>query len=194
MKLILIAVVAFSTSAWSQSLADAARANRERQNQPVEKTQKRVFTNDDMQSVAPASSSEAPPEFDSLRFTFRQICDDPRTEKGQKLSDSDKQSIADFVKPLRARISEHERMQKKYEDDVVVLNREFEKEDAKYWPNGTPLPQATIDKSKQLRKDYDAKKAALEQKADNELKSSKSITKGLEELAKECPAAAKTTM
>jgi hypothetical protein len=99
--------------------------------------------------------------------------------------------MSDALKPLRERTSRHELMQKRYSDQIVVLDRQFEEEFAKYWPKGTPLPQETIDKSKALRKEYDAKKASLEAKADNEGAASRQLQRDVEAAGAECPAAMK---
>ena len=187
-----LAILLCSISVHGQSLADAARANREQKRAPA----KIVLTDDDVRSESAAASSElsgdAGKDLNALRFVLQNICADPKTDHGKTLSTADRQSIADAQKPLRARVQDHERMHQYYKDEVSALNKRFEAEDAQYWPvSGRPLAEWQIEQSKALRKNFDAKKSAAEKAADDETEKAKALQKEIEATNGTCPAAAK---
>jgi hypothetical protein len=100
-RISVLAILTLAVSSWAQSLGDVARANRERPKQPTAK----VVTNEDLKSddgeKQSGTSGDLEQELDRMRSVFREICSDPKTEHGRKLSDYENQAIADRVKPLR---------------------------------------------------------------------------------------------
>ena len=188
----LLALLGLAVTSWAQSLGDVARANREH---PKPRAAK-VITNENLKSDSSekksAPSGDLKQELDDVRLVLREICSDPKTEHGRKLSDSDKQSIADAVKPLRARVTEFERIQKGYKDALAALNADMEAEINKAWPTARPFTETDVQRVKFIRQDYEARTASLIKKGESELQGYLTLQKDLESAGTECPEAAKT--
>ena len=187
-----LAILALAVSSWAQSLGDVARANRERPKQSSVK----VITNDDLKRDSSEKESGTTGDFqqalDRMRSTFREICSDPKTDHGRKLTEYNKQEIADRVKPLRARVDEFERIRKGFQEAVAALNNEMEVEIKKAWPTVRPFTQADVQRVKTIREEYEARKSSLVKKGESELQGYLSLQKDLESIGAECPEAAKT--
>src|SRR5262245_16107574 len=118
-------VLALVLASQAQSLGDLARENRER---PKARAS-RVITNDNLQEPATdAQPRTLDQELARMRKIFRDICADPRTNGGRVLSDFDKRAIDEGVKPLRVRVAEYERIQKKYVDALAAPSADMEAE------------------------------------------------------------------
>jgi len=188
-----LALMVLAVSSWAQSLGEVARATRERPKQPATK----VITNEDLKPDPTDENASGPSidlkqEIEHMRRVFHQICTDPRTQHGSKLSDYDKQEIAEGVKPLRARVKEFERIQKQYKDALAALDADMEAESKKAFPVGRPFNQKDIEKMKSMQEDYESRKAALIKRGESELQGYQAMQKELESVGNECPEAAKT--
>src|SRR6476659_6167589 len=98
MKKLLVVVLMLMGTCCAQSLGDVAKANREKAKNSKTKT----ITNEDLpgEKRVDANSTLAL-ELDHVRQVLRGIGEDAKTNKGRVLSDDDKQSLDDGVKPLR---------------------------------------------------------------------------------------------
>ena len=191
-RISVLAILTLAVSSWAQSLGDVARANRERPKPPTAK----VVTNEDLKSddgeKQSGTSGDLEQELDRMRSVFREICSDPKTEHGRKLSDYENQAIADRVKPLRARVDQFERIRKGFKEALAALDNEMQIEIKKAWPTGRPFTQADVQRVKTIREDYDARKSSLIKKGESELQGYLVLQKDLESVGAECPEAAKT--
>src|SRR5256885_8322792 len=115
-RMAVLIVLTLTASGWAQSLGDVVRADRERAKPRAAK----VVTNDDLSGDAETkedgNSGSLAAELAYMRKVLRGICSDPKTDHGTRLADEDKQAIDDGVTPLRARMDDFERIQKKYKD------------------------------------------------------------------------------
>ncbi len=184
-------ILALSYSVWAQSLGDVARASREHTKSA------KVITDDDVKtegpSDAPASNSgDLTQEVDHMRKIFRQICADPRTDHGRKLSDDDKRDMNEAVKPLRVRVNQFEQTQQHYKDALADIDKKYEAKFKEIWPTTRPATDDDIEKGKALKQQYELEKASLLKQGDGELLPYQSLMKQLESVGRECPAAAKT--
>ena len=158
----MLAILTLAVSSWAQSLGDVARANRERPKQPTAK----VVTNEDLKSddgeKQSGTSGDLEQELNRMRSVFREICSDPKTEHGRKLSDYENQAIADRVKPLRARVDQFERIRKGFKEALAALDNEMQVEIKKAWPTGRPFTQADVQRVKTIREDYEASEIVID--------------------------------
>jgi hypothetical protein len=189
-RAILLLMLAFGLSLWGQSLGDVARENREHAKAT------KVITNDDIPGATrtepSAVAGDLREELQHVRQILHQICSDPRTSHGRKLSDYDKRDIEDGVKPLRARVKEYEGVQKRYKDALAEIDKSWEEKFKASWPSGRPATEEDVDRVKALRRDYESEKTALQSKGESELQGYMVLQKELESVGKECPEAAKT--
>jgi len=191
-RISVLAILSLAISGWAQSLGDVARANRERPKQSSVK----VITNDDLKRDSSEKESGTTGDFqqdlDRMRSTFREICSDPKTDQGRKLTEYNKQEIGDRVKPLRARVDEFERIRKGFQEAVAALDNEMEVEIKKAWPTVRPFTQVDVQRVKTIREEYEARKSSLVKKGESELQGYLALQKDLESIGAECPEAAKT--
>src|SRR5512147_2330865 len=110
----------------AQSLGDVVRADRERPRKHAAK----VITNDDLRPLhedpETGMTADLFDELAHMRVVLREICSDPRSDRGRKLSDYDQRSLADAAKPLRARVAAFERMDKDYKDALAALDQSMD--------------------------------------------------------------------
>lgn len=184
-RLAILAILLASGSLWAQSLGDVARETRERP-----KVSAKTITNEDLTPPEPETSfTPIQQELDRMRVVFRQICDDPRTNNGHDLSEYDKVFVEEAVRPLRARKIEWERTQKDYKNQIAALDKEQDETIEKDWPKGKST-QADLDRMKTINEDYDARRKAIRDEAEQVLKPYVEFGRQLEEVEKDCPAAA----
>ena len=173
----------------AQSLGDVAKANRDKPKNPKTKT----ITNEDLPGEKRVdTNSTLALELEHVRQVLRGICEDPKTNNGRVLSDYDKQSLDDGVKPLRVRVNEYERIQKEYKQAFKKIEEDTEVALAAATPKGRPFTDEDMQKIKSIRIDYDARRAALQKEAEARLGDYRKLQLELEEVGKECPEAAKT--
>lgn len=196
--LCVVTILIFAAPGWAQSLADIARADREREKPRARK----VITNENLQNFAVEEKSAAekkdePEPTDPLqrelyrvRHILRGICADPRTESGSNLSNDDKQAMNEGVKPLRARVQDFELSRKKYNEALAAVDREFEPRIIKAVYTGREFTDADLQRVKALRQEHDARQAALTQQFQREVESFKAMQQQVEAVIDECPAAA----
>jgi hypothetical protein len=122
--------------AWKlgQSLGDVARDSRERK----KATATKVITDEDLEPKKPGSTSGLDKELDRMRKILLAICDDPKTEHGRNLSDYDKKTITDGVKPLRSAWPSTRASRKKYKDDLAEMETYYEAEFQKTFSHDRP--------------------------------------------------------
>ena len=176
---------------WGQSLGDVARASREHTKSA------KVITDDDVKSEGPSdvpatNAGDLTQEIDHMRKIFRQICADPRTDHGRKLSDDDKHEMNEGIKPLRVRVNQFEQTEQHYKDALADLDKKYESKFKEIWPTTRPATDEDVEKGKALKQQYEVEKAALLKQGDGELQPYQSLLKQLESVGRECPAAAKT--
>ena len=188
--LLFILIFVLGCSTWAQSLGDVARADRDHA-----KTAK-IITNDDIPSALQAEPSgvagDLTQELQNMRKILHQICSDPRTNRGRKLSDYDKRDIDSGVKPLRARVNEFETLQNRYKEELAELDKNWEAKLQATWPKGRAATDDDIQRVKALREQYESEKTALRSKAESDLQPYVALQKELESVGKECPEAAKS--
>ena len=118
-----------------------ARASRESK----KATPAKVFTDEDLEPKKPSSSpgysGDLGKELDRVRKILRGVGEDAKADHGRDLSDYDKKTIADGVKPLRFRVAEYESTQKKYKDELAEMEKYYEAEFQKTFPHDRPLSQ-----------------------------------------------------
>jgi hypothetical protein len=173
----------------AQSLGDVAKANREKSKTSRTKT----ITNEDLLGTKRAeASTNLQSELAHVRQVLQGICADPKTNNGRILSDYDKQSLDDGVKPLRARVTEYERIQKEYKQAFKKIEEDTEVALAAATPKGRPITDEDVQKIKSIRIGYDSRRAQLQKEAEARLGDYRKLQLELEEIGKECPEAAKT--
>ncbi len=183
------AILLCASASWPQSLGEIARANREQKKQRAAK----VITNEDLKHENESGlATDVDLELDRMRVVFREVCADPRTEHGNRLSDADRKAIDDGVKPLRARVNAYERVQKQYKDELKALDEQMEMQMAKAWPKDRAFTEQDVERIKALRAEHEVRRLALISRGEGELKGYIELQKQLEAVATECPAAAKT--
>jgi hypothetical protein len=179
----------------AQSLGDVAKENREK---PKPSKTSKTITNEDLPAEKqgrPSSqfqSRDLQRELDHVRQVLQGICLDPKTNQGRILSDYDKQSLDEGVKPLRARVNEYERIQKEYKQSFAKIEEDTEIALAAATPKGRPITEQDIQKFKSIRADYYARREQLQKEAEARLGDYRKLQLELEEIGKECPEAAKT--
>src|SRR3954469_25464137 len=184
-----IAVLALLGMCHAQSLGDVAKANRDKPKNSKTKT----ITNEDLPGEKHSRpSSDMQRELDYMRQVLQGICLDPKTNQGRILSDHDKQSIDDGVKPLRARVNQYERIQKEYKQSFTKLDEDAEIALAAATPKSRPITDEDVQKFKSIRTNYAARRAELQKEAEARLGDYRKLQLELEEVGKECPEAAKT--
>ncbi len=187
-RLAILVLLLASVSASAQSLGDVARESRERPKHAA-----KTITEDDLKPVEPpAPTTPVQHDLDRMRAVFREICDDPRTKNGTELSDYDHQIIDEAVKPLRARKNQWEQVQKDYKDKVAALETEMDSEVEKMWPKGRPATESDMARMKAINEDYDGRRKEVRNEAERVLQPYFQFGRDLEEVGKECPAAAKS--
>jgi hypothetical protein len=173
--------------AWKlgQSLGDVARDSRERK----KATATKVITDEDLEPKKPGSTSGLDKELDRMRKILLAICDDPKTEHGRNLSDYDKKTITDGVKPLRSAWPST-RASRKNTRTIWLKWRRITRRSFRRHFHTTGQPD--IDRVKALRLEYEGKKQNLVNRGELDLKDYGAFQKQLESVGEECPLAAKT--
>jgi chromosome segregation ATPase len=183
-RLCAFAMIIVLSSLWAQSLGDVARAT---SNRPKAS---KVITNDDL--ATPDRTDSLQQELDRMRFVLREICADPKTERGRKLSNYDKRSIDEAVKPLRERVNAYERLRNDYKERLDALDKEMEEDSRKKWPKDRPFTEGDIQRRNAMAQDYRSRRAALAAQGENEFAGYREFQLQLESVGNECPEAAKT--
>jgi hypothetical protein len=191
-RMAVLVVLTLAVSGRAQSLGDVVRADRERPKPRAAKVVTNDNLNGDVDAKEDGNSGSLAAELAYMRKVLRGICSDPRTDHGTKLADEDKQAINDGVTPLRARMDDFERIQKKYKDALAALDEKLEADIFRVAKTGGPLTERDIQRMKSVRADYDTRRAALMMNAKAELKDYETLQKELESVGSECPEAAKT--
>src|SRR4051794_27093316 len=95
-------VLLFPMALFSQDLAEAARAARER----AKSSKRPTITNDDAPSASKSSApgSEWKDALDHMRSVFQDVCADPNTKNGRIFTDEQLRQMNEAAKPLRARL------------------------------------------------------------------------------------------
>jgi hypothetical protein len=193
--IVAITAVLVAVSSWGQSLGDVARADRARAKTPATKT----LTDDDLKKddsvkAGGESQSSAPDglqdELEHMKNVFHQICSDPRTDHGGRLSDNDRQEIADAAKPLRERVQKFQDAGAQYKSELEGLNKKMEAEVKSALPSNRAPTDADTQKVKALQQKYDSQKVSLLDRAKSDLREYEGLQKQLEAVGNECPKAA----
>jgi len=186
-KLCLWLLIAGSTSLWSQSVVDAARATREKKTSP-----QRTITSDDLDGIPQAvAESNWNRDLRKLENVFRDICADPQTNNGRELSAENKESLEVAVGPLRVRRLAEE---KKLRDWKEMLARLDSEQDAAI-AAAIPRDRAFSDDDRQrvvgIREDFKVRRKNIVANVEIDEKGYQSTMKDIVKVAEACPEAAK---
>jgi hypothetical protein len=190
-KLVLLILLSLTVAGWAQSVADAARATRDKAKPIARKT----ITDDDLTIGGSSSSSgevDWQAQLDTMRNVFRRICSDPKTQNGRVLSEQDRGAIDDAVKPLRTRIDGVNAKSKEYKEEFAKLEKEQEAALLGTLPKGDQFTDAERQKITEINSDYDSRRKALKAKVEQELKANEQLKNDVVAVGEECPAAAQT--
>jgi hypothetical protein len=176
-----------SPALWSQDLAEAARAARERA-----KATKHVITNEgaDQPPAAPSESASWSDALQNMRYVFRDVCADPQTKKGKMFTDAQMNTMRDAAKPLRDRDAQLAAKEKEFNARFAQLDREQEQAITALIGNRAPSEEERkqIDA---INQEYDVRRKALRTQAEDFLAGAAKIRQEIGATAEECPEAAK---
>jgi hypothetical protein len=174
---------------WSQDVAEAARAARERA-----KTSKRAaVTLDDTATAGTTTSSPVSwnDALQNMRKAFHDVCSDPQTDKGKLFTDAQMNTMQEAAKPLRERDAQLSAKEKDFNERFAQLDREQEQAIANVvGPAGKPNEEQRKQVDA-INQDFDVRRKALKAGAEDFLANAAKLRKEVAATSEECPEAAK---
>jgi hypothetical protein len=186
MKILLAIALAATSTPFSpaQSVADAARANRDKPKAS------RIITNDDLNAdKAPYPETPWSSELEQAKEALRLVCADPETHNGKNLSESDLKNLYTAARPI---YNKRLALEKKLDDWQAALKK-VDADEEKALIAAAPK-QGFTEKDKErflaIRDDFNSQRESIKHNAQSDIDTYEQFKKDLTEAAAVCQAAA----
>ncbi len=157
-KALFLLLVLAALPVTAQSVADAARASKDKSHAT------RVITNEDVPSasadaLAASSTGSTPVSLDStwdadidrLKRAYRDICSNPEYRNGKAVSADIQRQLEEAGQPLRARLAKEEAELKVVRDEMDAIKRDAEAESAAIKAKGGKASPADMQRIEEIR-------------------------------------------
>jgi hypothetical protein len=182
----LLVLLVSSCALSAQPVAEAARAAREKQKSST----RRVITNEDLEPKTAVSRSSWDWDLERIRGVLRSICAAPSTSNGRNLSEADKQSLEDAVKPLRVRRMAMEAKLKHWKAAYKELDKEEEKALIAATSKMTSFTEQDRNRIVAIRGEFESRRSLMKTLAQSDVAAYERMKEELTSTAAECQAAA----